>query len=459
MADGGRPLRVLCLEDSPSDAELMGEALTRGGYELDLDLAEDRAAFERLLVGELYDIILADFALPGFDAHGALELAKVACPGTPFICVSGTIGEEATVELLKHGADDCVLKDRMARLPFAVQRAIDDRAHGQTLTESERRFRSLFENLLNGYAYCRMIYDDAGEAADFVYLDVNPAFERLTGLKDAVGRPVSEVIPGIRELSPELFEVCGRVARSGIPETIEFDFKSQGKWLFIAVYSTEPSTFIAVFEDISERRQAVEALQLSAARLRRTVEGTVEAMGATIAARDPYTAGHEKRVTELAVAIAADMDRDEAAIESVRLAGLVHDVGKLTVPAEILNKPSLLTPIEFELIKGHAAAAHEILKPIDFEHPVADIVAQHHERQDGSGYPAGLKDDEILPEARILAVADVVEAMASHRPYRAALGIEAALEEVRSGAGTRYEAAAVAACERVFAHGFVFTEW
>ncbi|HEX7603790.1 MAG TPA: response regulator, partial [Polyangiaceae bacterium] len=169
MADGGRPLRVLCLEDSPSDAELMSEALTRGGYELDLDLAEDRAAFERLLVGELYDIILADFALPGFDAHGALELAKVACPGTPFICVSGTIGEEATVELLKHGADDCVLKDRMARLPFAVQRAIDDRAHGQTLTESERRFRSLFENLLNGYAYCRMIYDDAGEAADFVF--------------------------------------------------------------------------------------------------------------------------------------------------------------------------------------------------------------------------------------------------------------------------------------------------
>src|SRR5665648_861635 len=143
----------------------------------------------------------------------------------------------------------------MARLPFAVQRAIDDRAHGQTLTESERRFRSLFENLLNGYAYCRMIYDDAGEAADFVYLDVNPAFERLTGLKDAVGRPVSEVIPGIGELSPELFEVCGRVARSGIPETIEFDFKSQGKWLFIAVYSTEPSTFGDVFEHGDERRR------------------------------------------------------------------------------------------------------------------------------------------------------------------------------------------------------------
>jgi putative nucleotidyltransferase with HDIG domain/PAS domain S-box-containing protein len=456
MTDGGRPLRVLCLEDSPPDAELISETLTRAGYELDLDVAEGRAAFERLLVGEFYDIILADFALPGFDAHEALELAKVVCPGTPFICVSGTIGEEATVELLKHGADDCVLKDRMARLPFAVQRAIDDRAHKQTLVESERRFRSLFENLIDGYAYCRMSYDDAGEPADFVYLEVNPAFELLTGLKDVEGRPVSEVIPGIRDLSPELFEVYGRVARTGKRETIAFDFKSLDMWLFITVYSSEPGYFVALFEDITERRQTLEDLLLNAARLRHIVERTVEAMGAMTAARDPYTASHEKRVTELAVAIAAEMGHDEAAIEGLRLAGLVHDVGKLTVPAEILNKPSLLTPIEFELIKGHATAAYEILKPIDFEHPVADIVAQHHERQDGSGYPAGLKDGEILPEARILAVADVVEAMASHRPYRAALGLEAALDEVRSGAGTRYEAAAVAACEHVFAQGFVF---
>jgi putative nucleotidyltransferase with HDIG domain/PAS domain S-box-containing protein len=455
---GGGPLCVLCLEDSPPDAELVSATLTRAGYELDFALAPDRREFEKLLAGGPYDIILADFNLPGFDAPAALELAKAACPSTPFICVSATIGEEATVELLKQGADDIVLKDRMARLPFAVQRAIDERAHRKTLAESERRFRSLFENLLNGYAYCRMVYDDEGDPVDFIYVDVNPAFERVTGLSAVTGRPVSEVIPGILELSPELFEAYGRVARTSIPETIEFDFKSLGTWLFISIYSTEPSTFIAVFEDITERRHAVEALQLSAARLRHTVEGAVEAMGAMIAARDPYTAGHEKRVTELAVAIATEMGRDEAAIECLRLAGLVHDVGKLTVPAEILNKPALLSPVEFELIKGHAAAAHEILAPIDFECPVAEVVAQHHERLDGSGYPAGLKDEEILPEARILAIADVVEAMASHRPYRAALGVEAALAEVHAGAGTRYEAAAVAACERVFAQGFFFAE-
>ena len=279
MADGGpQPLRVLSLEDSPPDVELASEALTRAGYELDLDWAADRAAFEELLAGAPYDVILADYALPGFDAHGALELAKATCPSTPFICVSGTIGEEATVDLLKHGADDIVLKDKMARLPFAVQRAVDERAGAATLADSERRFRSLFENLLNGYAYCRMVYDASGEPVDFIYLEVNPAFESLTGLKDVVGRPVSEVIPGIHDLSPELFEVYGRVARTGAPETIEFDFKSLGTWLFISVYSTEPGTFIAVFEDVTARREAEQALRRQEEDIRRAYVDVLDAV-------------------------------------------------------------------------------------------------------------------------------------------------------------------------------------
>jgi len=449
-------LRVLCLEDSPLDAELTEETLRGAGHEIDIDVVEDRAGFERLLRGGDYDVVLADFALPAFDAHGALEVAREVQPDTPFICVSGTIGEEATVELLKNGADDCVLKDKMARLPFAVERAIAERAHRRELATTERRFRSLFENLLNGYAFCRMVYDEAGEPTDFVYLDVNPAFARLTGLEHVVGRPVSEVIPGSRESSPELFETYGRVARTGVPETIELDFTPLGTWLSIAVYSTEPGTFIAVFEDTTERQTAVDELRRAADRLRLTVEGSVEAMGSMVAARDPYTAGHEKRVTQLCVAMAEEMGLDEAAVEGLRLAALVHDIGKISVPAEILTKPSRLTPLEFELIKVHPAAAHEMLASIGFEQPVATIVLQHHERLDGSGYPDGLKGDEAVLEARILAVADVVEAMASHRPYRAALGLDAALGEVSAGAGTRYDAAAVAACERVFAAGFAF---
>lgn len=453
-ASSPRRLRILCLEDSPLDAELTGEALRSAGHEVDMDVVDDPTGFERLLGEGDYDVVLADFALPAFDAHRALALARSMKPDTPFICVSGTIGEEATVELLKHGADDCVLKDRMARLPFAVESAIADRASRRRLAESEQRARLLIDNLLNGYAFCRIVRDEAGRPVDWIYLDVNPAFERLTGLADVVGRRGSEVVAGFREVGPRLLAVYDRVARTGAPETIEIELRPIGTWQFVSAYSTEPETYIAVFEDVSERRQAVQALLESADRLRGTVEGAVEAMGSMIAARDPYTAGHEKRVTQLAVAVGEAVGLTPAAVDGLRLAGLVHDIGKLSVPAEILTKPSRLTEVEFELIKVHPQAAHDMLDPIDFEQPVASIVLQHHERLDGSGYPAGLTGDELLPEARILAVADVVEAMASHRPYRAALGAEAALAEVSSGAGTRYDADAVAACAELFAAGF-----
>ena len=184
----------------------------------------------------------------------------------------------------------------------------------------------------------------------------------------------------------------------------------------------------------------------------------IAALARTVEVRDPYTAGHQRRVGELAAAMALQMGLGEQAAEGLRVGGMLHDAGKIKIPAEILAKPGLLSTTEFELIKVHAQAGFEILAPIHFPWPVAEMARQHHERQDGSGYPRGLAGEDILPEARILAVADVVEAMASHRPYRPALGLEAALAEVRSGAGVRFDAAAVAACERVFARGFVFAE-
>ncbi len=452
-----RRLRVLCLEDSAPDAELTAEALRSAGYELELDVAENGRAFEKLLGSGDHDVILADFSLPAFNAHQALELARTARPNTPFICVSGTIGEEATVELLKNGADDCVLKDKMARLPLMVERAIDERARRRALADTEERHASLIGNLLNGYAYCRLVYDQAGEPVDWVYLEVNPAFERLTGLSDVIGRSGSAVIPGFRQIGPRLLRTYDRVASTGTPETMEIELEPPGTWQSVSVYSTDPGTYITVFDDISERRGAMQALLEGTDRLRGTVEGAVEAMGSMVAAHDPYTAGHQVRVTQLVVVVGEALGLTPVAVEGLRLAALVHDIGMLSVPAQILAKPSKLVEVEFAFVKVHPEAGREMLAPIGFEQPVADIVLQHHERLDGSGYPAGLAGDEMMLEARILAVADVVEAMASHRPYRASLGIEAALHEVSSGAGTRYDAAAAAACERVFAAGFVFT--
>jgi putative nucleotidyltransferase with HDIG domain len=218
-------------------------------------------------------------------------------------------------------------------------------------------------------------------------------------------------------------------------------------------------TVIGASLDVTERVLVDEVLREREERLQRALADTVAALGATVAMRDPYTSSHERRVAELAGLIAERLGWSMEAIERLRTAALVHDVGKIAVPAEILSKPSSLTENEFALIKGHSAAAYEILAPIDFGGPVAEIVLQHHERLDGSGYPQGLSGDEILPGARILAVADVVEAMVTHRPYRAALTLDAAIAELGDGAGSRYDAAACQAAIRLFREqGFTFSE-
>jgi len=184
-------------------------------------------------------------------------------------------------------------------------------------------------------------------------------------------------------------------------------------------------------------------------RMDRALNGSIAAMGTVVEMRDPYTAGHERRVTALALAVAEHLGLDDDARRTLRLAGSVHDIGKIAIPAEILSKPGDLTEAESSIVQRHPRVGYDILSDIAFDGPVAGIVLQHHERLDGSGYPLGCGEGRILPEARILAVADVVEAMASHRPYRPAMGVEAALEEVARGRGTLYDAEAVDACTAV----------
>jgi len=187
--------------------------------------------------------------------------------------------------------------------------------------------------------------------------------------------------------------------------------------------------------------------------LRKTLEDTIRVVGLTTEMRDPYTAKHQQQVTDLACAIAREMSIPEGQIEGIHAAGLMHDIGKISIPAEILTKPAKLTDLEFGLLKAHPQVAYDILKRIEFPWPVADIILQHHERRDGSGYPNGLKGDEIMLESRILAVADVVEAMSSHRPYRPARGIDKALEEIKENAGKLYDPKIVDACLKLFANG------
>jgi putative nucleotidyltransferase with HDIG domain len=177
----------------------------------------------------------------------------------------------------------------------------------------------------------------------------------------------------------------------------------------------------------------------------------VKVIAAMVEMRDPYTSGHQQRVADLARAIAIEMGLEEEKVNGLHFAALIHDLGKIRVPAEILSKPGRLTESEFSLIQTHSQIGYDVLKDIQFPWPVAQIVLQHHERLDGSGYPQGLKGDAIIPEARILIVADVVEAMASHRPYRPGLGLTAAMDEIKKNRGKFYDPDVVDACVRLFA--------
>ena len=219
-----------------------------------------------------------------------------------------------------------------------------------------------------------------------------------------------------------------------------------------------PASVLGALQDVTELRAAERAALDAAAGLRRALDGTVRAMSAVVERRDLYTAGHQRRVTQLAVALGTELGMSGDDLEVLRLTAEIHDIGRVAVPIEILTKPGSISPAELAIVQTHSRAGADILAPIEFGAPVAEVVLWHHERLDGSGYPDGIEGEAIPRGARIIAVADVVEAMSSHRPYRRALGVEAALAKIRRGAGALYDADVVAACESAFANGFVFED-
>lgn len=215
---------------------------------------------------------------------------------------------------------------------------------------------------------------------------------------------------------------------------------------------------VLLLNDNTESIMAEEKLRRSFAMLQKATEDIIQAMSSTSEIRDPYTAGHQKKVCELAVAIGKELNITEEQLQGVKFAAMIHDIGKISVPSDILSKPGKIGKTEFEVVKGHSQTGYELLDKINFPWPISDIVHQHHEKLDGSGYPNGLKDDDILLEAKIISVADTVEAMTAHRPYRAALGIDKAIEEITTNKGKLFDSNVVDACVDIFSNGFQFSE-
>ncbi|MDD8027361.1 MAG: HD domain-containing protein, partial [Acidobacteriota bacterium] len=321
----------------------------------------------------------------------------------------------------------------------------------KTLREREAWLSTVLSSIGDG-----VIAVDAGGRVNFM----NPLAERLTGreLSSVMGLPLTDILPAHM---PE--EEAG--PNGGARRTEESVLADPNGRIIPIEQTVSPlhgrgraaTGHVLIFRDITERKRTEVELQKSRERLQKALAGTIEAMAMTIEMRDPYTAGHQRRVSKLSCAIAGRMGLPADQIEGIRMAGDIHDVGKIYVPAEILSKPGRLTDIEFSIIRTHAQVGYDILKSIEFPWPIAQIVYQHHERMDGSGYPNGLRGEAILLAARIVAVADVVEAMSSHRPYRPAHGIGTALDEITRGRGRLYDAETVDACLELFRRdGFVF---
>ena len=289
------------------------------------------------------------------------------------------------------------------------------------------------------------------------FSDVNDAFVKALGYsrEEIIGKTSADL--GLFVQPKQQQELARQLSTLGRIQDCELQVKRKDGTLLDGLFSGEvifsqgTELFLTVMLDITDRKQAEEA--------QHTLASMIAVIGRVSEIRDPYMAGHQRRVAQLASAIASDLGMPEAEIANIRMAGLMIDIGKISVPAEILSKPATLTSMEFKLLQGHAEAGYEIIASAHMHGFIAEFVRQHHERLDGSGYPHGLTGDEMLPGSKVLAVADVVEAMMSHRPHRAALGQDAALAEIEQGAGRLYDVQAVESCLRLFREeGFEFSD-
>lgn len=317
----------------------------------------------------------------------------------------------------------------------------------EDLKKSEEKYRNIFENALEG------IFQITPEGR---YLSVNPALARIHGFNSP-----DEMIHSVTDIAHQLYVDPSRRAElkrlteeKGFVKDFEIMMRRKDlslQWVSVNSHAVRDNNgnilyYEGTLQDITSRKLAEEELS----QLKKTLEGVINAISSTVEMREPCSKDHQKRVSKLAGAIANEMGFTQDAIKNLVIAGLIHDIGKISIPAEILNKPAQLSEMEFSLVRTHALAGYNIVKTSGLSYPVSEVVLQHHERLNGSGYPTGLKGVEILLESRILAVADVVEAIVSNRPYRLALGINAGLTEIKNNKGIFYDADVVKICLKLF---------
>ena len=462
--------RVLIVDDERPIRDLIGEILEISDHEC--TLAGDALAARRLLKQQDFDLVLSDINMPGESGLDFIKYALNAYPEMAAIMVTALDDPMIAENAINIGVYDYLVKpfDRNSVL-ISVANALlrlklenDNREYRErlenmvavrtaALEESEARFRAIFE----AAEHVSFIMIGHGEHKATI-LEFSPGAERTLGYarQEVMGHPASML--HLPEEITNAYDLSGPFIQKEVGFTRESILIHKSGERRPALFTTYPisnaqghaTASLVVCIDISERKKTEKELESSMLQLKMALEGSIQAIARTVETRDPYTAGHQQRVADLATAIAREMNLQEECVTGIRMAGVIHDLGKVAIPTGILNKPGRISKIEFELIKTHAQVGYDILESIEFPWPIAQMVLQHHERIDGTGYPLGLSEDEILLESKILGVADVVEAISSHRPYRPALGIDKALEEIIKNRGKLYNPEVVDACLRLF---------
>ena len=443
-------VNILVVDDEKSIRDILYESIEYEGYRC-LTATDGREALS-VLEKEHVDVVITDIMMPHMDG---IELTKIVREkyDTDVIMMTGFVKNFSFEDVFDLGVSDFMqkpvgLKELMTRL----KRVLRER----TVQKEQKEF----EYIVNTAKEPIALVDK-----NYTYEVVNDSYCRIQGKnkEDVIGHKVSDFWGDelFKETIREHFDLCFSGSEVHHEQRLELS-SSKHNCFDIAYYpySADGKTIshaVVVSHDISERKRTEEQLKVTMENLRKTMGATIKTLALTVETRDPYTAGHQKRVADLARTIARELGLTAEQVDSIRMAGAIHDIGKISVPAEILSKPTALSYIEFALIKIHSQAGYDILKDIDFPWPIARIILEHHERIDGSGYPQGGKGEDILIESRILAVADVVEAIASHRPYRPALGLEKALEVITAGSGVIYDSDVVKICLMLFREkGFKF---
>lgn len=435
-------ISIIFIEDNQDDVELTLYELNKH-FNIDYKVVESREDFFSEINRKAYDVILADYKLPDWTGIEALQWLRQNNNLTPFILVTGAIGEETAADCIREGADNYILKDNLARLRSAIEQAQEnfqikqDRARDKAAREeSEELLRAVFESAIDAIFTKNM----TGE-----FLRVNQAFKNLVKLDEAsiIKKQNKDIYP---ERLAKIYERLDQMTLKGATVTEEVIHEMNGNQFVLQINQVPLRKNNDIFGLCGIARDITNT-QL-------VLDGTISAITKMVEQRDPYTSGHQLRVSYLATAIAKMMNLTPEKIKGLQLAASLHDIGKAFIPAELLSKPSTLTEAETRIIRQHPVLGAEILRQIPFPWNLARFVEEHHEKMDGSGYPKSLTGEQISLEARIICVADIVDSIITHRPYRAAKRLEVALVDLKLQSGIKFDPEVIEALNKVVENGY-----